>query len=349
MSHVYLAEETAFGRHVVVKVLRPELTEAISMRRFQREIQLAARLQHPHIVPLLSAGEADGLLYYTMPFVDGESLRDQLRREGELPIDGTVRILRDVASALAYAHRHGVVHRDIKPENVLLSDGGAVVADFGIAKALSASQMRDDASAQATTITQRGVALGTPLYMAPEQAAGDPSADHRVDLYALGVIGYEMLAGRPPFDGASVQQLMTAHVTEEPEPITKRRPNTPVRLAALVMRCLKKRPADRPQSAEEVLRELEPVTLTREVSSARHRARSVSRLATYVGVAMGTAIIVAAAALLAARYGREDAGAASRVVVMPFENRSGDSDLDAVGVMAADWVTQGLEDRKSVV
>jgi serine/threonine protein kinase/Tol biopolymer transport system component len=253
MSHVYVAEETAFRRNVVVKVLRPELAEALSARRFQREIQVAARLQHPHIVPLLSAGQSDGLLYYTMPFVEGESLRDRLRREGELPIDDTIRILRDVASALAYAHRHGVVHRDIKPENVLLSDGGAVVADFGIAKALSAAQARGDDATTTTTITQRGMALGTPIYMAPEQATGDIAADHRADIYALGVVGYEMLTGRPPFEARSAQQLMAAHATEQPDPVVKRRPNTPPRLAAVVMHCLEKRPADRPQDAQQVL------------------------------------------------------------------------------------------------
>jgi eukaryotic-like serine/threonine-protein kinase len=268
MSHVYVAEETAFRRKVVVKVLRPELAQAISAKRFQREILLAARLQHPHIVPFLSAGAeareagGDGLLYYTMPFVDGESLRDRLRREGELPIDETVRIVRDVASALAYAHRHGVAHRDIKPENVLLCDGGAVVADFGIAKALSASRSTADDETNSVTITQRGTALGTPLYMAPEQAAGDPGADHRADIYALGVVAYEMLAGRPPFAGGSAQQLMAAHATEEPDPIPKRRPTTPPWLAALVMHCLEKRPADRPQDAEQILLALRAASST---------------------------------------------------------------------------------------
>jgi serine/threonine-protein kinase len=268
MSHVYLAEETAFRRKVVVKVLRPDLAEALSAKRFQREIQLVARLQHPHIVPLLSAGRGapeagvNELLYYTMPFVEGESLRDRLRREGELPIDDTVRIVRDVASALAYAHRHGVVHRDIKPENVLLSDGGALVADFGIAKALSASQAQGGDATSTTTITQASVALGTPLYMAPEQAAGDVAADHRVDIYALGALAYEMLAGRPPFEGRSAQQLMAAHATEEPDPVTKRRPNTPPGLAALVMRCLEKRPADRPRDAEQLLLALDHAAST---------------------------------------------------------------------------------------
>jgi Tol biopolymer transport system component/tRNA A-37 threonylcarbamoyl transferase component Bud32 len=257
MSYVFVAEETAFKRFVVIKVLRPDLAEAISAKRFQREIQLAARLQHPHIVPLLSAGEVDGLLYYTMPFVDGESLRDRLRREGELPIDDTVRFIRDVTSALAYAHRHGVVHRDIKPENVLLSDGGAVVADFGIAKALSASRTHGDDTVMVSNITERGMALGTPLYMAPEQAADNPAADHRADLYALGAMVYEMLAGRPPFEGRSSQQLMAAHAVETPHPVANRRPNTPPGLATLVMRCLEKQPADRPQSAQEILAALD--------------------------------------------------------------------------------------------
>lgn len=257
MSRVYVAEETAFGRRVVVKVLGSELTEGISVKRFQREIHLAAGLQHPHIVPLLSAGDAGGFLYYTMPFVEGESLRVRLRREGELPIEHVVRILRDVASALAYAHRHDVVHRDIKPENILLSEGGAVVADFGIAKALTAARPDRRAEPTTTTITQRGMALGTPLYMAPEQAAGDPGSDHRADLYALGAVAYEMLAGRPPFERASAQALMSAHTTEQPEPIEKHRPSTPPGLAALVMRCLEKRPADRPHGAAEVLRSLD--------------------------------------------------------------------------------------------
>ncbi|MFN2563402.1 MAG: protein kinase [Gemmatimonadaceae bacterium] len=261
MSRVYVAEETAIRRRVVVKVLRPDFAEGLSAERFQREIVLAARLQHPHIVPLLSAGTADGVLYYTMPFVEGESLRGRLRREGELPIPDVVRIMRDVASALAYAHRHGVVHRDIKPENILLTDGGAVVADFGIAKAISVSRTEGDGGA-ANTLTQRGTALGTPQYMAPEQATGDSTTDHRADLYALGMVAYEMLAGRPPFAERSVQALMAAHATEVPEAIARRRPNTPPVLGALVMECLEKHPADRPQSAEEIIRALDGIVAT---------------------------------------------------------------------------------------
>jgi serine/threonine-protein kinase len=266
MSRVFVADEAALGRRVVVKVLRPDLAEGLSAERFKREVRLAARLQHPHIVPLLAAGALDGgVLYYTMPFVEGESLRARLEREGALPVDEAVRIARDVASALAYAHRAGVAHRDVKPENVLLSHGGAVVADFGIAKAISASRDAPgeadgaaDGGRRSSTLTAVGTSLGTPAYMAPEQAAGD-AVDHRADLYALGVVAYEMLAGRTPFDGRNARQLLAAHATEAPEPITRRRPAAPAAVAALVMHLLEKNPADRPQTADEVLRTLEKV------------------------------------------------------------------------------------------
>ena len=254
MSHVYVAEERAFGRQVVVKVLREDLTEGASAERFKREIAVVAKLQHPHIVPLLTAGDDGCTLYYTMPFVDGESLRDRLTREGELPIHDVVRVMREIASALAYAHRRGIIHRDVKPENVLFSDGSAVVTDFGIAKALEIARTVGDA--RASTITQLGVALGTPAYMAPEQAAADPTIDHRADLYALGCVGYELLSGRPPFEGRATRQLMAAHATETPAPIGVRRAHTPPGLAALVMQCLEKSAADRPQTAEEILRVL---------------------------------------------------------------------------------------------
>ena len=255
MSRVFVAEEVALGRKVVVKVLREELAAEISVERFKREIAVAAHLQHPHIVPLLAAGDADGLPYYLMPFVEGESLRDVLSRRGELPVSESVSILRDICRALAYAHQHGVVHRDIKPDNVLLSGGSAVVADFGVAKALSVS-----ADASQRGLTSVGVALGTPAYMAPEQAAASPGVDHRADLYALGVVAYEMLTGQAPFAGRTPEGLLAAHVTEPPEPIAKRRPALPADLAALVMRLLEKRPADRAQSADEVLRALDAIT-----------------------------------------------------------------------------------------
>ena len=255
MSRVFLASERALDRKVVVKVLLPELAAGVSVERFRREIQVSAQLQHPHIVPLLSAGEADGLPYFIMPFVTGESLRARVSREGELPITETLRILRDVVSALAYAHTRGVVHRDIKPDNVLLSGGVAVVTDFGVAKAVSVSA----GVPGATGVTSLGVALGTPAYMAPEQATASPQTDHRADIYALGVMAYEMLTGAPPFPGRSPQAVLAAHVIEEPEPVERRRPGVPPMLAALIKECLAKRPADRPQAASDVMHMLDAI------------------------------------------------------------------------------------------
>ncbi len=247
MSRVFLAAEARLGRQVVVKVLPPEMGAGVNAERFEREIKLAARLQHPHIVPVLAAGAQGDLLYYVMPYIAGESLRAKLAREGELPILEAVRILREVVDALAYAHRNGVVHRDIKPDNVLLSEGHAVVTDFGVAKAVSAS------SGGSGSLTSLGVALGTPAYMAPEQAAADPHVDHRADIYAVGVLAYEMLAGRPPFTAPTPQALLAAHITQNPDPLTRYRPTVSPQLSALIMRCLEKRAADRWQTAGELL------------------------------------------------------------------------------------------------
>ena len=252
MSRVFLAHETALKRQVVVKVLPPEMAAGVNIERFRREVELAASLQHPHIVPLLSAAASGDLLYYTMPLVEGESLRTKLGREGELPVSETIRILADVADALAYAHAHGVVHRDVKPDNVLISGKHAVVTDFGVSKAVSASS--------GGSLTSVGVALGTPAYMAPEQAAADPHVDHRADLYALGVLGYEMLTGRPPFTAATPQATLAAQVTKKPEPVTTHREAIPPALNALVMRCLEKHPADRWQTAGEVVAQLEAMS-----------------------------------------------------------------------------------------
>ena len=250
MSHVFLARETALGRSVVVKVLPPETAAGVNIERFRREIQLAALLQHPHIVPVLAAGQSGDLLYYTMPLVEGESLRAKLAREGEMPVSDAVRVLRDVVDALAYAHARGVVHRDIKPDNVLITGGHAVVTDFGVAKAMSASS-------GSSSLTSLGVALGTPAYMSPEQAAADPHVDHRADLYAVGAMAYEMLCGRPPFSGMSPQQVLAAHVTLPPAPLGSQRTSVPPALNTLVMRCLEKKPADRVQSAAEMLTQLQ--------------------------------------------------------------------------------------------
>ena len=250
MSRVFLAEEIALGRKVVVKVLPPEMAASVNQDRFRREMQVVARLQHPHIVPLLNAGLAGELLWYSMPFVEGESLRTRLNRSGELPVAEAARLLREVAEALEHAHEHGVVHRDIKPDNVLLSGGHAVVTDFGVAKAVT------DAGA-AGTLTSVGFALGTPAYMAPEQAAADPHTDERADLYALGAMAYEMLTGAPPFNGPTPQSVLAAHMTQAPAAVSSRRSAIPPALNAVVMRCLEKRPADRFQKARDLLPQLD--------------------------------------------------------------------------------------------
>jgi serine/threonine-protein kinase len=253
MSRVFLAEDTRLGRQVVVKLLSPELGAGVSAERFEREIRLAARLQHPHIVPLLTAGEVDGLPYYTMPFVSGASLRERLQA-GPLPGHEAQAILRDVAKALAYAHRQGIVHRDIKPENVLLSEGSAVVTDFGIARAISAAST----VAAGTAITQLGTQIGTPAYMAPEQAAGDPDVDFRADLYAFGVMAYELLAGRHPFaERRTAQAMIVAHLTERPAPLATLTAEANPSVERMVMQCLAKDPSERPASASEVVAALE--------------------------------------------------------------------------------------------
>jgi len=255
MSRVFLATETALGRRVVIKVLPPELATTIDLERFRREVRLAASLQHPHIVPLLAAGQAGDLLYYTMPYIEGESLKERLARLGPISPSEVIRLLRELADALAYAHGRGVVHRDIKPANVLLS-GHALLADFGIAKALTAAATLGKRAAE-PALTTTGQILGTPVYMAPEQALGDPSADHRVDLYALGCVAYEMLTGRPPFTGASLQALVAAHLLEVPAPLREHCPQVPVGLETLVLQLLSKDPDFRPTSSAMVLELLE--------------------------------------------------------------------------------------------
>ncbi len=249
MSRVFLADEVELGRQVVIKVLPPEMAAGVSVDRFRREILLAASLQHPHVVPLLSAGASGDLLYYIMPYIDGESLRQKLEREGELPVGEVVRILREVVDALEYAHSRGIVHRDIKPENVMLARKHALVTDFGVAKAVAESGKH--------SLTSMGVALGTPTYMAPEQASADPHTDHRADIYAVGVMAYEMLCGRPPFVGNNPQSVLAAHVTQAPDPIAAHRQTVPEGLQAIIMRCLEKRAADRWQSADDLAPALE--------------------------------------------------------------------------------------------
>jgi serine/threonine-protein kinase len=320
MATVYLVRDLKHDRLVALKVLRPDLAAALGPERFLREIKLAARLQHSHIVPVFDSGETAGSLWYAMPFVEGDSLRDRLAREGELPVADAVGVLRDVAAALAYAHRHGIVHRDVKPGNVLLSDGGAQVADFGVAKALRAA-------AEGGGITATGLAIGTPAYMAPEQALGDPAADHRADIYSLGVVAYELLTGQPPFAGRTPQALVAAHATETPEPVIKRRPAVPPALATLVMRLLEKHPADRPQGAEEVLRTLEEISR----SGSSTATVPVPLRATGRGRwrAAGGVVALAIALSVAAIISREKAIGVDRhlVAVGPFRVSSADSSL----------------------
>ena len=258
MSRVFVANEVALDRQVVIKVIAAELLEGVSTERFAREVKLAARLQHANIVPLHSAGVAAGLPFYTMPFVRGETLRARLSR-GPLPLSEAVGILRDIARALAYAHGQGVVHRDIKPENVLLSGGAAMVADFGIAKAMSDARTQGDGASM--MLTQAGNSLGTPAYMAPEQAAGDPRTDHRADLYAWGVMAYELLVGAHPFaEATSVHAMIAAHMAQAPVALASRRADVPVALSDAVTRSLAKDAAQRPQAAGELLEALDGVS-----------------------------------------------------------------------------------------
>ena len=251
MATVYLAEDLKHHRKVAIKVLRDDLSASVGAARFQREIEIAAQLQHPSILPLLDSGEADGLLYFVMPYVQGQSLRHRLNRERELPISDAVRLLIEIVDGLAHAHEHGVVHRDIKPDNVMLSGRHALITDFGVARAVSEATNAD-------TLTTMGVALGTPSYMSPEQATADPAIDHRADIYALGIVAYELLSGRLPFSGTP-QQVLAAHVTETPDPVQKHRPGVSPALSNAVMRCLAKLPADRWQTAAELLAALEPL------------------------------------------------------------------------------------------
>ena len=337
MSRVFVAEETSLGRRVVVKVLPADLSGSVSIARFRREISLAARLQHPHIVPLLSAGEIDGLPYYTMPFVDGESLRAELAH-GELPIAKTISILRDVAKALEYAHGKGIAHRDIKPDNVLLAGTSAVIADFGVAKAIS------DATAGGA-LTSVGVALGTPAYMAPEQAAADPATDHRADYYAFGAMAYEMLAGHPPFAGRNTQATLAAHATEAPPSIAFLRPATPAPLAALVMRCLEKRPGDRPQSATDIVHALDAISGSASAARPTTRPRRTRTIVVAGGVVGLVLCALGLMAWLRARASGSASPESRSIAVLPFENKSGDTTFDYL----EDGITDHVRDALNAV
>ena len=265
---VYLAEDLRHGRKVAIKVLHPDAAASAGAERFLREIRIAASLQHPNILGLIDSGATDGLFYYVMPYVEGSTLRIRLARDGELAIDESVRLLREVAEALAHAHERGVVHRDVKPENVLFMAGHALLADFGVAKALA-----DPTSA--ADVTEAGMAIGSPGYMAPETAAGETS-DHRADVYAFGVLAYEVLGGQHPFAGLGPAQMVLAHLTREAPPLRQLRPNVPAELEALVMRCLAKNPGERWQSATEVARRLDLVLMSGDGPTANRAAHEVT-------------------------------------------------------------------------
>jgi serine/threonine-protein kinase len=243
MATVYLAQDLKHRRKVAVKVMRPELAATLGAERFLREVEIAAQLSHPHILPVYDSGDADGILYFVMPYVEGESLHDRLQRETELPVEDAVRIAREVAEALAHAHARNIVHRDIKPANIMMSGGHALVADFGIARA---------AGSAGAAITKTGLAVGTPQYMSPEQANGSPNVDHRADIFALGCVLYEMIAGEPPFNGPTPQAIVMRSMTEAPRPLTTTREGLPAALEAVVTKALAKSAADRWQTAQQL-------------------------------------------------------------------------------------------------
>ena len=306
MATVFVATDVVSGRRVAVKVLRPELAAAVGAERFHREIEIASRLTHPHILPVHDCGESDGKLFYTMPLVDGESLRERLRREGQLPIDEAVRITCEVASALQYAHAHGVVHRDIKPENILLEAGQAVVADFGIARVTSTA-------ADSPALTQTGMSLGTPAYMSPEQALGDRSVNGRSDQYGLACVTYEMLTGEPPFSAPSAQALIARHLNSPAPLMTTVRPSISDELQDVVLRALEKVPADRFASIADYATQLSTAQVAvvrgsagrREGAGGRGRGRP-QRVAWLRSPRVYAAVVIlaAAAALTASRVRR---------------------------------------------
>lgn len=365
MARVFVAEQVALGRTVVVKTLPPEMAAGVSTERFRREVQLAARLHHPHVIPLLSAGERDGILFYTLPYVEGESLRQRLEQVGELPVREAVRLLSEIADALAYAHRQGVVHRDLKPDNILIEHGHAIVTDFGIAKALATASVGGMSTAVGSldALTTGGAAIGTITYMAPEQAAADPTVDHRADLYSLGCVAYEMLTGATPFANRPPLQTFAALMSEEPEPVMRRRTGLPPALSALVMRLLEKRPADRPQRAEEIVDALamivtsgDTATWTRAsvsgasttASTATHTDRGIS-LARVALLAAAIIALVGVGAFLAwqrthrtvvSSAGALPAAAVKTLAVLPFDNL-GDSSDDYF----ADGVTDAIRGK----
>jgi len=331
MARVFVAEDSDLGRKVVIKILPPDLAASVSAERFRREILTVARLQHPHIVPVLKAGDLDGLPYFVMPYVDGESLDIRLRRSRTVSVREALGILKDVARALAFAHERGVVHRDITPGNVLLAAGSATVTDFGVAKALSTARRSGETGAG---LTHTGMSLGTILYMAPEQAASDPEIDGRADIYSLGITAYEMLSGAAPFARLNPREMLTARLTLPPPPLASVRRDVPAGLERLIARCLAIDPADRPQTAAELVDALEdPDVISGSFAAIPPRIARGSRRARAVGIA--ALALVGAIAVSAGIYTRMSPNTAAAstaaapqlelIAVMPFVNLGPDS------------------------
>jgi serine/threonine protein kinase/tetratricopeptide (TPR) repeat protein len=325
MATVFLAEDLKHDRKVAIKVLHPELAAALGPDRFLREIRITAGLQHPNILVLLDSGDAGGLLYYVMPYVEGESLRELLERDAQLPLDEALRITREVAEGLDYAHRQNVIHRDIKPENILLSTGHAMIADFGVAAAVE--------EAGGARLTQTGMAVGTPAYMSPEQG-GAGTVNERSDVYALGCVVYEMLAGQPPLTGVTPQATLARRTSETPPPLRNVRGSVSARVDPVLCRALDPVPADRYATAGELARSL---TEAIEAGDVPARARSSKP---WPGIAGALVLAVLAAIWLLS--GRGDPPDNERVAVAVFDNQTGDPSLDLVGRMAQDWITQSM-------
>ena len=329
MSQLFLATESSLNRPVVIKILPPEEASAVSAARFRQEIEVAATLQHPHILPVLSTGNKDDLIWFIMPYVRGESLRQMLDKAGPLPVEQAVDILTEVADALAFAHQRGVIHRDIKPENILIHEGHAVLTDFGVARAREQAAM-----AQNTRLTGLGMAIGTPGYMSPEQAAGETNIDARSDLYALAVVGYEMLTGQPPFTGPTAQSVMAAHLTATPKPITAFRKDVPSAIVASLNKALAKSPDARFQTGAEFCAALRGATRVRSAGPSR-------RMMAAVGVVLAVAVVFG----VWPRGYRPDGDPRQSLVIFPFENRTGDASreyleeaaMNLLGLSAAHW------------
>jgi cbb3-type cytochrome oxidase subunit 3/tetratricopeptide (TPR) repeat protein len=342
MASVYLARDQKHERDVALKVFHPELAQVLGPDRFLREVKVTAQLHHPHILPLYDSGIADGLLYYVMPYVDGESLRDRLLREKQLPLEDALRVSHEVAEALAYAHSHGVIHRDIKPENILLASGHAVVADFGIARAITA--------AGGTRLTETGIALGTPAYMSPEQSVGEQAIDGRSDLYSLACVLYEMLAGEPPLTGPSVAAVLARKSVETPPALRRVRSAVPATVEQAVSRALSVVPADRQSTTLEFAEQLTRATATAPAAEPTGATGGARRRAVLGPVAVAALALLLIAVVLwrLVPRGRHAAAVANRVVVLPYDNQTGDSTLEPIGRMVADWITEGLAQTSDV-